>query len=39
VDISKADTVLTILPTLSEAVDFVLMEELQRDLQSEPGEE
>jgi anti-anti-sigma factor len=39
VEISKVDTVLTILPTLSEAVDFVLMEELQRDLQSEPGEE
>ena len=39
VEISKVDTVLNILPTKSEAVDFVFMEELQRDLQAEPGEE
>ncbi|WP_420460013.1 STAS domain-containing protein [Neolewinella sp.] len=39
VEISKVDTVLTILPTQSEAVDFVFMEELQRDLQAEPGDE
>ena len=39
VEISKVDTVLTILPTKSEAVDFIFMEELQRDLQAEPGEE
>lgn len=35
VEISKVDSVLTILPTLSESTDFVLMEELQRDLQAE----
>ncbi len=39
VEISKVDTVLTILPTKSEAVDFIFMEELQRDLQAEPGDE
>ena len=39
VEISKVDTVLTILPTMSEAVDFIFMEELQRDMQAEPGEE
>ncbi|CAH1002066.1 hypothetical protein LEM8419_02983 [Neolewinella maritima] len=39
VEISKVDTVLTILPTKSEAVDFVFMEELQRDMQAEPGDE
>ena len=39
VEISKVDTVLTILPTRSEAVDFIFMEELQRDMQADPGEE
>jgi anti-anti-sigma factor len=39
VEISKVDTVLTILPTKSEAVDFVFMEELQRDMQAEPGDQ
>ncbi len=39
VEISKVDSVLTILPTRSEAVDFVFMEELQRDMQAEPGDE
>ena len=39
VEISKVDTVLNILPTMSEAIDFILMEELQRDMQAEPGEE
>lgn len=39
VEISKVDTVLTILPTQSEAVDFIFMEELQRDMQGEPGED
>lgn len=32
VEISKVDSVLTILPTRSEAVDYIFMEELQRDL-------
>ncbi|MEM6394997.1 MAG: STAS domain-containing protein [Bacteroidota bacterium] len=35
VEISKVDTVLTILPTISESTDYVLMEDLQRDLQGE----
>lgn len=35
IEISKVDTVLTIVPTLSEATDYVLMEELQRDLEGE----
>lgn len=39
VEISKVDSVLTILPTQSEAVDFIFMEELQRDMQGEPEEE
>ncbi len=39
VEISKVDTVLNILPTMSEAVDFIFMEELQRDMQAEPGED
>ncbi len=39
VEISKVDSVLNILPTMSEAVDFIFMEELQRDMQGEPGEE
>jgi anti-sigma B factor antagonist len=42
VEISKVDSVLTILPTVSESVDYIFMEELQRDMQGEPeagGEE
>lgn len=30
--ISQLDTVLNIIPTVSESVDFVMMEELERDL-------
>lgn len=36
VEISKVDSVLTILPTVSESVDYIFMEELQRDMQGEP---
>jgi anti-anti-sigma factor len=32
IKISQLDNILNILPTNSEAVDFVLMEELERDL-------
>lgn len=40
VEISKVDSVLTILPTTSESVDYILMEELQRDLAGDgDGEE
>lgn len=40
VEISKVDSVLTILPTVSESSDFIMMEELQRDLASDgPAED
>ena len=39
VEISKVDSVLTILPTVSESVDYVFMEDLQRDLQASPEDE
>lgn len=39
VEISKVDSVLTILPTVSESVDYIFMEDLQRDLQAESDEE
>lgn len=39
VEISKVDSVLTILPTVSESVDYIFMEDLQRDLQAEADEE
>lgn len=32
IEISRLDTILTIIPTLSEATDYVKMEELQRQL-------
>ena len=35
IEISRLDTILTLLPTLSEAVDYVKMEELERELQEE----
>lgn len=35
IDISRLETILTIIPTVSEAVDFVVMEELERELQDE----
>lgn len=31
-EISRLDTVLTIIPTLDEAVDYVFMEEIEREL-------
>ena len=34
IEISRLDTVLTIVPTLEEAVDFVFMEEIERELDS-----
>lgn len=39
VEISKVDTVLVILPTIEESVDYIFMEELQRDLEGEVEEE
>ncbi len=32
IEISRLDTILTIIPTLSEATDYVKMEELQRQI-------
>ena len=31
-EISRVNTVLTILPTLSESIDYVMMEEIEREL-------
>lgn len=39
VEISKVDSVLTILPTVSESIDYIFMEDLQRDLQAEGDED
>lgn len=35
IEISRLDTILTIVPTLSEAIDYVKMEEMERELQQE----
>ncbi len=35
IEISRVDTVLTILPTLSESIDYVMMEEIERELNSD----
>ena len=32
IKISRLDTILSVMPTLSEAVDYVLLDEIQRDL-------
>lgn len=32
IEISRVNTVITILPTLSESIDFVMMEEIEREL-------
>jgi anti-anti-sigma factor len=37
IEISRLQTILVMIPTVSEAVDYVMMEELERDLQG--GEE
>jgi anti-anti-sigma factor len=37
IEISRLQTILTMIPTVSEAVDYVLMEELERELRG--GEE
>ncbi len=39
IEISKLDSVLTILPTVSESVDYVFMEDLQRDIAGGGDEE
>lgn len=35
IEISRLDTILSIIPTLSEAVDFVKMEELEREINAD----
>ena len=35
IEISRLETILTIIPTLSEAVDYVFMEEIERGLSEE----
>lgn len=34
-EISRLDTILTIIPTLSESVDYLFMEEIERELNEE----
>lgn len=38
IEISRLDTVFTIIPTLQESIDYVLMDEIERELKSD-GEE
>jgi hypothetical protein len=35
IEISRLQTILVMIPTVSEAIDYVLMEELERELQGE----
>lgn len=35
IEISRLESILTIIPTLEEAVDYVLMEEIERELSEE----
>ena len=35
IEISRLDSVLTIIPTVSESVDFIIMESLEKDLKAE----
>lgn len=35
IEISRLETILTIIPTISESVDFVMMEELERQIEGE----
>ncbi len=39
IKISRLETILTVMPTLSEAVDYVFLDEIQRDLTVEGEEE
>jgi anti-sigma B factor antagonist len=34
IDISRLQSILTLIPTVSEAVDYVMMDELERGLES-----
>lgn len=35
IEISRLDTVLTIIPTVEESIEYVFMEEIERELESE----
>jgi anti-anti-sigma factor len=39
IEISRLDTVLTILPSVDESIDFAMMEELARELNADPTED
>ncbi len=39
IEISRLETVLTIIPTLDESVDFVFMDEIEKELNSDGDEE
>jgi anti-sigma B factor antagonist len=39
IDISRLDTILTIIPTVEEAVDYVFMEEIEKELNANEGSE
>ena len=36
INISKLNSILTIVPTISESVDYIFMEEIERELDGEP---
>lgn len=36
IEISRLDSILTIIPSVEESVDFVMMEALERDLNADP---
>ena len=38
IEISRLDSVLTIIPTVSESIDYILMEAIQKELEEESGQ-
>jgi anti-sigma B factor antagonist len=39
IEISRLDTVLTIVPTVKESIDFIFMEELEREINFDDGDQ
>ena len=39
IKISRLDSILSVMPTLSEAIDYIFLDEIQRDLSHGKGEE
>ena len=39
IEISRLDSVLAIIPTVEESIEFVFMEELEREINAEEGDE